>query len=255
MTEEQRRLTLHCHLLVWVYGFNDFASLRDQMDETPGSYEELAMFLSRTIFSQIASEEDVRHALLGDPEPTSPGTTPQPRVPQDPYIRSLHKDLADITRTANTHTCTFTCHKHGHAHNPSWKRRQYSVDLEPKKPFATVAERFTATHRRGHGKINSYHPIIQFCIRSNMDIKALLRDSDARGALFYILNYATKNESTIDALLNALAIVVERIKDETDGAPEAVIAAQLVRSCSAKTVAHQRLGGPAAASKVLGYND
>ncbi|CAN0374470.1 unnamed protein product, partial [Pylaiella littoralis] len=29
MTEEQRRLTLHCHLLVWVYGFNDFASLRD----------------------------------------------------------------------------------------------------------------------------------------------------------------------------------------------------------------------------------
>ncbi|CAN0352456.1 unnamed protein product, partial [Ectocarpus sp. 13 AM-2016] len=49
MTEEQRRLTLHCHLLVWVYGFNDFGTLRDFMDKTPDSYQELASFLSRTI--------------------------------------------------------------------------------------------------------------------------------------------------------------------------------------------------------------
>ncbi|CAN0469938.1 unnamed protein product, partial [Scytosiphon promiscuus] len=53
MTEEQRRLTLDCHLLVWVFGFNDFASLRDLMDKTPGSFEELAGFLSRTIFCQV----------------------------------------------------------------------------------------------------------------------------------------------------------------------------------------------------------
>ena len=59
----------------------------------------------------------------------------------------------------------------------------------------------------------------------------------------------------MDALLNVLAPVVERIKDETDGAPEAVIAAQLVRACSCKTVSQLSVGGPAAASKVLGYSD
>lgn len=88
-----------------------------------------------------------------------------------------------------------------------------------------------------------------------MDIKVLLRDSDARGALFYILNYCSKTETTMDALLNALAPVVERIKDESDGAPSAVIAAQMVRSCSCKTISQMNLGGPAAASKVLGYDD
>lgn len=124
-----------------------------------------------------------------------------------------------------------------------------------RKSFATVAERFTARQRREHGKINSYNPIIAFCTRSNMDIKALLSDFDARGALFYILNYSTKTETTMDALLNVLAPVVERIKDETDGAPAAVIAAHMVRSCSCKTVAHMSLGAPAAASKVLGYSD
>ena len=34
LQEEQRRLTLHCHLLVWVFGYNDFASFRDLVDKT-----------------------------------------------------------------------------------------------------------------------------------------------------------------------------------------------------------------------------
>ena len=127
--------------------------------------------------------------------------------------------------------------------------------LRGTKSFATVAERFTAEQRREHGKVNSYNAIISYCIRSNMDIKILLRDSDARGCLFYILSYTTKSEDTMNELLNVLAPVVERIKDETEGAPAKVIAAQLVRSCSCKTLSQMTMGGPAAASKVLGYTD
>lgn len=139
------------------------------------------------------------------------------------------------------------------------ERQQFDRDaadvVSGKQDFATVAERFTSKHRREQPMVNSYNAIIQYCTRSNMDIRALLRDSDARGAMFYTLNYALKSESTMDAVLNILAPVVERIKDETNGAPDKVIAAALVRSCSCKTVAHMTLGGPAAASKVLGYTD
>ncbi|CAN0541052.1 unnamed protein product, partial [Laminaria digitata] len=144
MTEEQRRLTLHCHLLVWVFGFNDFSSLRDLMDKTPGSYQNLSCFLSRTVFSQVASDEDVRHTMQGGPEPT--GAESSPSRPSEPlerlakeyitvpppsacfpppgverdvategnYLLHFHSELADITRTANMHACTFTCNKHGH---------------------------------------------------------------------------------------------------------------------------------------------
>lgn len=146
MTEEQRRLTLHCHLLVWVFGFNDFASLRAFMDKTPGSYQELALFLSRTIFSRIASAEGVRHTMQGAPEPAPTDAADSPLIPRDPleravkeciavppprscfppptverdvaneeqYLEHFRSDLADITKTANVHACTFTCHKHGH---------------------------------------------------------------------------------------------------------------------------------------------
>ncbi|CAM9864678.1 unnamed protein product, partial [Laminaria digitata] len=259
MTEEQRRLTLHCHLLVWVFGFNDFSSLRDLMDKTPGSYQDLAEPLER-----LAKE------CITVPPPSAcfpPPGVERDVATEDNYLLHFHSELADITRTANMHACTFTCHKHGHVDTCRCVRTAEDEEemhrfdsetdavLHGTKSFATVAERFTSKQRREHGKVNSYNPIIAFCTRSNMDIKALLGDSDARGALFYILNYSTKTETTMDALLNVLAPVVERIKDETDGAPAATVAAQMVRSCSCKTVAHMSIGAPAAASKVLGYND
>lgn len=144
MTEEQRRLMLHCHLLVWVYGFNEFASLRDVMDKTPGSYQEVATILSRTILSQITSYEDLQHVMQGEPEPTGdlrtappeqsalerpakecvvmpppPSCFPRPGADRDvrseeSYLRKFHSDVANITKTANTHECTFTCRKYGH---------------------------------------------------------------------------------------------------------------------------------------------
>lgn len=68
MTEEQKRLMLHCHLLVWVHGFTSFAALRDELDDNHRQYEDLAKFFSRVILNQIASREDVDVCLRGQPE-------------------------------------------------------------------------------------------------------------------------------------------------------------------------------------------
>ena len=56
--------------------------------------------------------------------------------------------------------------------------------------------------------VNCYNPIIQFCTRSNIDIRVLLRDSDAQGCLQYIFSYATqKTESTVDGAIEHLGSV------------------------------------------------
>lgn len=116
------------------------------MDQTPERYQELATFLSRTIFSQVASREDINHAFRGSPEPSNeegdrvppsqdplerhatecialpppcacchpPGVaTDQPA--EDIYLQKVHADVSNITEKASRHVCTFTCHKHGHA--------------------------------------------------------------------------------------------------------------------------------------------
>ncbi|CAN0560927.1 unnamed protein product, partial [Ectocarpus sp. 12 AP-2014] len=71
MTEEQKRLVLHCHLLVWVFGYNDFASFRDLMDRTPARYTELAQYLDNIIFNQVATLADITRVMHGAVEGTS----------------------------------------------------------------------------------------------------------------------------------------------------------------------------------------
>ncbi|CAN0352673.1 unnamed protein product, partial [Pylaiella littoralis] len=74
MTEEQRRLMLYCHLLVWVFGYNDFSSFGDLMDKSPEKYNKLARFLERVIFNQVASLADVNMAMHGH-DHTSSGSS------------------------------------------------------------------------------------------------------------------------------------------------------------------------------------
>ena len=117
------------------------------------------------------------------------------------------------------------------------------------------SDRFSAILRRLSTHINPYNSIIQFLIRSNMDLKVLLRDSDAKGIFFYILNYATKTEQTLDVLLPLLLPVVERIRNESQGEPVREMAVRLVRSCLCKQLTSLNIGGPAAASKVFDLPD
>lgn len=109
--------------------------------------------------------------------------------------------------------------------------------------------------RRLHTHINGFNPVVQFATRSNMDLKVLLRDSDAKGLLFYILNYSTKTEQTLDVLLPLVVPVIERIRAESNGAHDKELAVRLVRFCLCKQLSSLSIGGPAAASKVFDMPD
>ncbi|CAM9735414.1 unnamed protein product, partial [Ectocarpus sp. 13 AM-2016] len=253
MTEEQKRLTLHCHLLVWVYGYNDFASFRELMDKTPTRYFELAEYLDKVIFNQIATLSDINHERMAVPPPSScfprDGQT-RNNVHDDKYAHIMYLDLAGLTGGANLHKCQATCRKFNHGDSCSIAHLVNDNGLPD-----PLSDRFTAELRRLHSHINSFNPVIQFAIRSNMDLKILLRDSDAKGLLFYILNYSTKTEQTLDVLLPLLAPVAERIREQSDGAPEKELAVRLVRSCLCKQLSSLSIGGPAAASKVFDLPD
>ncbi|CAN0249308.1 unnamed protein product, partial [Ectocarpus fasciculatus] len=253
MTEEQKRLTLHCHLLVWVFGYNDFASFRDLMDKTPTRYTELAQYLDRVIFNQIATLSDINHVMRGVQHASSPpseveGDEAMPAA--DPLVREAKECMAIPPPPS--------CFPPAAASNDVF---QTAFDESIEKLVGDdglpdpLSDRFTADLRRLHSHINSFNPVIQFAIRSNMDLKILLRDSDAKGLLFYILNYSTKTEQTLDVLLPLLAPVTERIREESDGAADKELAVRLVRSCLCKQLSSLSNGGPAAASKIFDLPD
>ena len=149
MTEEQRRLMLHCHVLVWVYGYTDFSSFRSLLDKTPEKHSELARFLERVIFNQVATLGDVNVVLHGHDvgdvthapvDTETPGDAPDPTVidarqriarappsecfPRDgeprcqvhdeAFARLFYLDLAELIPATNLHRCQPTCHKYNH---------------------------------------------------------------------------------------------------------------------------------------------
>ncbi|CAB1112810.1 unnamed protein product [Ectocarpus sp. CCAP 1310/34] len=358
MTEEQKRLMLHAHLLVWIYGYNDFVSFRALMDKTPRRYTELARYLDNIVFNQIATLADINRVMRGvDPAhlppevgnhdsaqpaldpllrdakecmPVPPARStfpPQGEPPdedlRDAYARLMYLDLACVTPGANLHKCQATCHKYNHkdstratchkynhkdscrfgfgddgrplaqetvvqrgrcvfdtsgnmtidgvvyshssaddaaaaAANAAFQEAFDNAVADVRQELARsdpVSGRFSVEHKRLHTHINSFNPVIAFAVRSNMDIKVLLKGSDAKGLLYYILNYATKTEQTLDVLLPLLIPVVERIRADSGDAPEKEMAVRLVRSCLCKQLSSLPIGGPAAASKVLGLSD
>lgn len=70
MTEEQRKLTLHAHMLVWVYGFNGVDLLREEIGGDVALHVRLASYVGRIIVNQLMTEDEMRCCLLGEPEPS-----------------------------------------------------------------------------------------------------------------------------------------------------------------------------------------
>ncbi|CAM9812698.1 unnamed protein product [Scytosiphon promiscuus] len=141
MSEEQKRRMVHCcHVLVWVYGYNDYVSFRDLMDKTPARYTELAQYLDKIVCNQIATIADVSRIMQGRTlNPTTSDPSDADPLPQRDtsvrdakiclavppplrcfpcaarYSRLMYLDLADLTQVANLHKCQATCHKYNHA--------------------------------------------------------------------------------------------------------------------------------------------
>ncbi|CAN0217243.1 unnamed protein product [Scytosiphon promiscuus] len=95
MSEEQKRLTLHCHLLGWICGYNDFVSFRDLMDKTPARYTELAQYLDKIVCNQIATIADISGIMQGHTlNPTTCTSDADPVPQRDIAVRDAKDCLA-----------------------------------------------------------------------------------------------------------------------------------------------------------------
>ncbi|CAM9698129.1 unnamed protein product, partial [Ectocarpus fasciculatus] len=69
MTEEQHRLMLHGHLMVWVHGFTSREQLRQDVGGSLKKHADLAKYIGRIIYNQVMSVEEVDFGLFNQSEP------------------------------------------------------------------------------------------------------------------------------------------------------------------------------------------
>ena len=71
---------------------------------------------------------------------------------------------------------------------------------------------FMVEVRRGSTQHLFYNWVVQQCTRSNIDIKAILRDGDARCLVYSILMCSTKSTPTVSTIAPLLADSVARMQ-------------------------------------------
>ncbi|CAN0489145.1 unnamed protein product, partial [Laminaria digitata] len=252
MTEEQFRLTLHAHLLVWVYGYSSPEHLRDDpiLERAWNATWNSQGMSSASTFLDQQIRKGIQMSFSETIE----------QVPSS--IASISEDASTLAVASNRHRCMKTCEKYakrGADGNEVVRAQASRESVQLPLDDHNEDDDFSVEVRRGSSHINSYNWAIQQWIRSNMDIKPILGTADARGLVMYILMYSTKATQTVSTLLPLLAEVLSRVQrlQSVEGTVTSSQerARKLVKPSFGKVLSGTELGGPAAVCVIMGWSD
>ncbi|EPS29066.1 hypothetical protein PDE_04014 [Penicillium oxalicum 114-2] len=190
VVESNGRGMLHLHALVWVRGNLGFMQLRDRILTDVHFANRIIRFLE-TVITHSLHDADV-----DDPESSVSSMPPSSHGPETDteFTRKLFQDANGVARTKQLHSKrhTTTCFKYRHRLSPDRVCR-FGMPrglLE----ISRVDEHGIIHLARNHAWINPWNPSLASCIRSNHDISWIPTVSKSLSLLYYITNYAPKDD-------------------------------------------------------------
>jgi hypothetical protein len=276
--EQQGRLTLHLHLLLWISGVFTPQEIRDKiMDPTSDFQKEMVKYLESLCVGEFLTgpKLDVSERVgdastrveYRDPTLTLPDQPPPPceHNPKQCYCndkksswRSDFKDTVDdILLRSNQHT-----HKYDQAgNNISYCA---TVDGECKRRFPrdifeqTMVDPKTGALnlKKGEAWMNTITPLLTYLLRCNTDVTSLLSGTAIKAIVAYVSDYITKPGLKTYTVFDVVKSVFDKNSEMIGGdlkRREKVrkIFTQIVNSLTAKL----EIGGPMASLYILGHPD
>jgi hypothetical protein len=181
---------LHLHALVWVRGNLAFMQLRDRI-LTDGHFSNRMIRFLETVIMHSLHDADV-----ADPDTAASSIPPSANSPDTDteFVQKLFQDANSVARTKQLHSKrhTATCFKY--RNRPSGDRTCRFGMPHDLLHTSRVDEHGIIHLARNHAWINPWNPAIASCIRSNHDISWIPTVSKSLSLLYYITNYATKDD-------------------------------------------------------------
>jgi hypothetical protein len=205
VVETNGRGMLHLHALVWLSGNLGFTTLRDRVLQNKP-------FASRMI---RYSESIIVHSIDLDLENGSgePAYIPPPskRAESDDAKLSIDSSAIACKKQVHSSNHNATCFKYGQKGQGS-KACRFKMPREL-RPTSEVDE-FGVIHlARNNGWFNPWNPAIASCIRSNQDISWIPTVVKALCLIYYITNYATKDDVSPYQMLVKAALLKQSIEN------------------------------------------
>ena len=208
VVETNGRGMLHMHALLWVRGNLAFTNLRNRLLNDSEFTARMIRHIEATIVQGI--DESVPY----DPEVSLPSTPPsaKERETDAEFFLGLSYDSNAVARRTQTHS--------RHHLSTCFKYRQRGSGKEtcrfgvPRGLFPVYkVDEFGLIHlARNHAWTNPWNPAIASYVRSNHDISWIPTVSKSLPLVYYITNYATKDDVSPWQMVAKALLLKQRIE-------------------------------------------
>ena len=199
VVESNGRGMLHLHTLVWATGNLGFSTLRDRVLEDEEFTARMINFLESIVI------QSVQHVPDGSGIPDRPVPDPREQRSNEELDARVATESNAVAAIAQIHSSSHssTCFKYG---RKSACRFGMPRELVPQ----SRADEFGVIHlARDHPWVTPWNPAIAYCIRSNQDISWIPTRSKCLALLYYLTNYATKDDVSPHQMVLKAALLKE----------------------------------------------
>lgn len=190
VVETNGRGMLHLHAMVWLRGNLSFADLRSRVLTDADFATRVLHYLESVIIQSIDE------TTLVDPEVNLAPMCPSASDPES--VHDFHLRLADdsnlVARVKQLHSKSHfaTCFKY----RPTGRSKPTCRFGMPRDivPSSRIDDLGMVHLARNHPWVNPWNPAIASCLRSNHDISWIPTVSKSLALVYYITNYATKDD-------------------------------------------------------------
>jgi Helitron helicase-like domain at N-terminus/PIF1-like helicase len=282
--EQQGRLTLHMHMLLWIKGSLSPQEIRNRiMDPNSDFQKELIQYLESVhvgefltgTMNEVKSKVDKFSDNQNYQDPTQ--TLPEAPPPlcnelsndcfdcknQNSWWIKFKHTVDDIVLRSNVHNCSQspingekaikknrpTCiNKHGKCKARFPRQIFEQTEVDPKTGALNV--------KKGEAWINTLTPIVTYLLRCNSDVTSLLSGTAVKAVVAYISDYVTKPGLKTYTIFDTIKSVFDRNSQMLGGSmirkeKARRLITQIVNSLTSK----MEIGGPMASLYLLGNPD
>jgi Helitron helicase-like domain at N-terminus/PIF1-like helicase len=205
VVETNGRGMLHLHGLIWLTGNLAFRTLRDRLLQDEPFAARMIRYLQSAICQSIELCADA------DTNTDLPPSAKDPETDREFHVR-LTADSNAVASKKQLHSSKHnaTCFKYAQS-NTGKRACRFGMPREL-VPTASVDE-FGVVHlARNHEWINPWNPAIATCIRSNHDISWVPTMAKTLSLIYYLTNYATKDDVSPQQILVKAALLKRTIE-------------------------------------------
>lgn len=282
--EQQGRLTLHLHALVWLKNSLSPQEVRDRIMDRSSDFQKKmveyleAVYKGEFFNGQFADvSQQVKEAQKNDLEyldPTKTMPEPPPELCKEKGCSSCDKcveykswqirfnqTVDDLVMRSNGHSCRMsTKDQNGNDIRKGCLNKQGQCKARFPREIVeqTMVDPLTGALKvkKGESWLNSFTPVITYLCRCNSDTTSLLSGTAVKAIVAYISDYVTKPGLKTYSIFDTIRHVFDRNSELINGSSDRKSSARLLMTKIVNALtAKLEMGSPMASMYLLGILD